>query len=260
MTQFEGKVALVTGASRGVGRAVACALAGRGAAVGCVGRDERELAATVGQLTDAGGAAVAVRADVVDGADVERAVATVVDTFGGLDLLAHAAGVLRTGTVVEQAADDWDLVFATNTRSCFLLGKHAIPHLRARGGGAIVFVSSALAYAANPRAGAYAASKAAVHALTRAMALDHAGEGIRVNAVAPGSMRTAMIEAEAVRRDPADPAAVLAGFGRLHPIGRLVEVDEVASLVTYLLSDEASAITGSCHPVDGGRTAKLGTA
>jgi NAD(P)-dependent dehydrogenase (short-subunit alcohol dehydrogenase family) len=260
MSRFADKVALVTGASGGVGRCAATALAGEGAAVAAVGRDPGALAETVAEAGRAGGRAIAIEADLRVDADVRRCVAEVVAAFGGLDLLAHAAGVLRLGPVPDLDEDDWDLLFDTNAKSCFLLARHAVPIMRGRGGGAIVNVSSVFAHAAGPGSAAYAASKAAVVALTKVMALDHVGEGIRINGVAPGSMRTPMLEAVAAERAPQDPEAMLAAAGRLHPIGRLIEPREVADLVLYLLSDAASAIVGVTYTIDGGRLAKLGSA
>ncbi|MDW5594088.1 SDR family oxidoreductase [Conexibacter stalactiti] len=260
MTRFGGKVALVTGGSSGVGRTIAVALAAGGAAVGVVGRDAEALAETVAQVEAAGGRATAIVADVSDGAAVKRAVEEVVAAHGGIDLLAHAAAVLRLGAAPELPESDWDLVFDTNVKSCFLLAKHAVPAMRARGGGAIVNVASVYAHAADPGGAAYAASKAAVVALSRTMALDHVGEGVRVNCVLPGSMRTPMLEAVAREHAPEDPGAMLAEAGRRHPLGRLIEPAEVADLVLYLLSDAATAIVGGAYTIDGGWLGQLASA
>ncbi|MFB9831508.1 SDR family NAD(P)-dependent oxidoreductase [Actinoallomurus acaciae] len=258
MSRFNGKVALVTGASGGVGRAIAYGLAAEGAAVGVVGRDTGALRETVSMVERAGGRALPIEADIGVGSDVEHAVAELVTSYGRLDLLAHAAGVFRTGAVTDLPEEQWDLLFTTNVKSCFLLGRHAIPHMRAAGGGAIVNVSSVFAFAAGPGSAGYAASKAAVVALTKMMALDHIADGIRVNCVAPGSMRTPLLENAVAGHD--DPEEALAGIGRLHPLGRLIDPTETASLVLYLLSDDARAVVGSCFTIDGGRLAKLGSA
>ena len=258
--RFDGKVGLVTGASSGLGKMVATALAAEGAAVGALGRDRSALAETVSAIEAQGGRALALTGDLRAATDVEAAVAATVDAYGGLDLVAHAAGVLREGSSTELSEADWDLQFDTNVKSCFLLAKHAVPAMRARGGGAIVNVASVYAYAAVRGSASYAASKAAVVAFTQIAALDHVGDGIRINAVAPGTMRTPMLEAIARERSPDDPEAELAATGRRHPIRRLVEPAEVADLVLYLLSDAASAIVGTCVTIDGGRQAQLGSA
>ncbi|HZV72239.1 MAG TPA: glucose 1-dehydrogenase [Conexibacter sp.] len=255
--RFDGKVALVTGATSGVGRAIALALAAEGAAVGLVGRDRDALAALVEEIDGAGGRSLAIAADMRHGADVARAVAETTGAFGGLDLLAHAAGVLRLGAAPDLPEETWELLFDTNAKSCFLLAKHAVPAMRVRGGGAIVNVASVSAYAADPGAAAYAASKAAVVALTRIMALDHIDEGIRINCVAPGGVRTPMLEAVAEEYCPEDPASLLDEAGRRHPLGRLVEPAEVADLVLYLLSDAAAAIVGVDYAIDGGWRGQL---
>jgi NAD(P)-dependent dehydrogenase (short-subunit alcohol dehydrogenase family) len=256
--RFAGKVALVTGASGGVGRAVACRLAAEGATAGLVGRNAGALRETAGMIEQAGGRALPIVADLGAGPDVERAVAELASAYGRLDLLAHVAGVFRAGPLTDLPEEDWDLLFAANVKSCFLLGRHAVPLMRATGGGAIVNVSSVFAFAAGKGSAAYAAAKAAVIALTKMMALDHIGEGIRVNCVAPGSMRTPLLE-EAVAGLP-DPEEALSRIGRLHPLGRLVDPAEAASLILYLLSEEARAIVGSCFVIDGGRLAQLGSA
>jgi meso-butanediol dehydrogenase/(S,S)-butanediol dehydrogenase/diacetyl reductase len=257
MSRFAGKVALVTGASRGLGRHVATALAAEGAFVGALGRDEDALAQTV----SLGGSSVfSIVADVRRAGDVERAVSTVVERFSGLDLLVNAAGVLRNGTAVDMSEADWDLIFDTNVKGCFLTTKYAVPAMKERGGGAIVNVSSVFAHAATTGAAAYAASKAAVVALTKTCALDHIGDGIRVNGVAPGSMETPMLVDALRRRAPEGVESLLDATGRLHPLGRLVEPAEITRLILFLLSDEAGAIVGSTYTIDGGRLAQLGTA
>lgn len=256
-TRFADKVALVTGGSSGVGRAVALALAREGAAVALVGRSRAPLDAVAAEIEQAGGRALAIPGDVRADADVRAAVEQSVATFGGLDLLVPAAGVLRLGALPDLPEDDWDLLFDTNVKSCFLLARHAVPAMRARGGGAIVTVSSAYALAADPGGAAYGASKAAVIALTSTMALDHAREGIRVNSVVPGGMRTPMLAEVARQIGLSDPEALFAAAAERNPIGRMVEPAEVVQLVLYLLSDAAGALTGAAYTVDGGLLARL---
>jgi NAD(P)-dependent dehydrogenase (short-subunit alcohol dehydrogenase family) len=258
--RFAGRVALVTGASSGVGRATAVALAAAGARVGLTGRDPVALTATADAIGRAGAETFTVAGDVRRDGDVAAMVEQVEARFGGIDLVVHAAGVFRIGALTELAEEDWDVVIDTNLKGCFLLARHAIPALRRRGGGAVVHVSSVTAQAADPGEAAYAASKAGVDALTRTMALDHAAECIRVNAVAPGTIRTRLITSYAEEHYPEDPDSMLAAAAGRHPIGRLIEPEDVAELVLFLLSDAAAAITGATYTIDGGWLGQLGGA
>lgn len=251
MTRFAGKVALVTGASSGIGRAIALALAAEGARVAAVSRSAERLAPVVEQIVAAGGEAAAFPADVAETGEVERAMEALTDRFGGLDLIAHAAGALSPERLVDELDEaDWDRVLDTNAKSCFVLAKHGIPLMRARGGGSVVNISAPAGKVAAIRISPYAASKAAVNMFTRAAAIEYAREGIRFNAVAPGLIRTPMLEAT-LRTEGMD----LDDIAGLAPIGRAIEPEEVAAMVLYLLSDEAIASTGGVHYVDGGWTA-----
>jgi len=255
--RFEDRVALVTGAGGGIGASVAQALAAEGAAVALFDVDRAALERTHAALEGGGARAIVLTGDVRSDEDVRRTISDTVAAFGGLHLLANMAGVIRYGNAPEFSEDDWDLVLDTNAKGVYLCSRYAVPHLRA-GGGAIVNAASVLAFVGEPDTFAYCASKAAVVALTTAMALDHAHERIRINCIAPGSVRTAMLDFGISRTSPDDPDAARLAAGEQHPIGRLIEPEEVANLVLFLLSDEASAITGSCHRVDGGLISKLG--
>lgn len=255
--RFSDKVALVTGASSGVGRAVATRLAAEGAAVVMSGRRGPALAEAVGLVKSRCGNALAVMADVTVPDEVAALVDETEHAFGGVDLLVHAAGVFMNGSVVEVTPADWQHVQATNLTSWYLLGHYAIPALLRRGGGSMVAISSVASIASDQGSAAYSASKAGLNALTRVMALDHAADGIRVNAIAPGNVRTEMLVGYAEEHYPDDPQTMIDAAGQRHPLGRLIEPEEVANLTAFLLSDEAAAITGSVHTLDGGWLAKL---
>ena len=254
---FDGKVALVTGAAMGIGAAIASALAAEGAAVALLDVDAEALGATADAIGEGGGRAVPVVGDVSEAAAAERAVRTVVSDFGGLDLIVNNAGVVRYGELPKFPEEDWDYVLDVNLKGMYRTCHVGIPELRRRGGGAIVNVASVQAYWSHQGAVAYSASKGGIVAFTRALALDHAREGIRVNAVAPGTVLTPMVLDAARRSNADDPDAALAEFARTHPIGRLIEPAEFASVVLFLASDAASAVTGVTVPVDGGLLAGI---
>jgi NAD(P)-dependent dehydrogenase (short-subunit alcohol dehydrogenase family) len=256
--RFAGRVAVVTGGGVGIGRAIAMRLASEGAGVAVLDIDEAAAAGTARVIVDAGGRVEPFRVDVTSPEAVRTGIDAVLDAFGGIDVLVNNAGVVRYGTVPELSVDDWDLVIDTNLKGTFLTAKYAIPAMRARGGGAIVNTASAQAFASQPAVAAYSASKGAVVAMTRTLALDHAGDGIRVNCVCPGSVVTPMLRYGAEHLDDRDPEETMQDWGLQHPIGRLIQPDDVAALVAFLASDEAAAITGAPYLVDGGLLARLG--
>ncbi|HTE60400.1 MAG TPA: glucose 1-dehydrogenase [Solirubrobacteraceae bacterium] len=251
--RFDGKVALVAGGSLGIGRAAAARLAGEGAAVLIGGHDAGSVRTAVDELTAAGARADGLHGDLRDERHAEALVDRAVAAFGGLDVLVCSAGIQRYGTVEDTALDTWDEVFGVNVRGVYLLARHALPALRARGGGAIVTVSSVQATASQTGVAAYTASKGAISALTRAMALDHAADGVRVNAVAPGSVDTPMLRWAADRfSDGGSADALVESWGRAHPLGRVATAAEVAAAIAYLASDDAAFVTGAELRVDGG--------
>jgi NAD(P)-dependent dehydrogenase (short-subunit alcohol dehydrogenase family) len=249
---FDGKVVLVTGAAMGLGAAFAKAFAAESAAVGLLDPDEDGLNATVTSITEAGGRAVAIHGDVSEAEAAERAVQTLVSDFGGLDVLVNNAGVVRYGELPRFSEEDWDYVLDVNLKGMYQTCRFAIPEFRKRGKGAIVNVASVQAFWSHQGAVAYSASKGGIVAFTRALALDHAPEGIRVNAVAPGSVLTPMLRDAALRSNPENPDAALAEFAQTHPIGRLIQPEDVANVVLFLASDKAGVVTGITMPVDGG--------
>jgi meso-butanediol dehydrogenase/(S,S)-butanediol dehydrogenase/diacetyl reductase len=241
MTSFDGRVALVTGGRSGIGQAIARRLASDGARVFTAQRGadaEREW----------------VEADFTDPDAPGRVVGQVIDRAARLDILVNNAGIMQEARAEDMTLADWEQAIRVNLTTPFLLIKAALPHLRAVGG-TIVNIGSIEGLGANPRHAAYCASKAGLHGLTRAIAVDHGAEGIRCNAVAPGWIDTEL-NVDFVNSMP-DPAAFQRDIGRIHPIGRTGKPEEVGALVAWLASDEASFVTGQVWTVDGGRMSKL---
>lgn len=255
--EFIGKVALVTGTT-GIGRAAAIRLAQGGARVLACGIDLAANQDLAGLAAAQDLPIIAQHMDVADETSVAAAVAEAVARFGGLDIIVNAAAVHPYGTVLDTAWDSVMQCLAVNVGGICLTGRFGIPELARRGGGAIVNLSSAQGHACQQGVAAYVASKGAIHALTRAMALDHAAAGVRVNSVSPGSIRTPILELAARKLGSDLPEAeVFARFGAAHPIGRIGEPHEVAELIAFLCSDRAGFITGSDYGIDGGLTAGL---
>jgi len=244
-----GKVAVVSGAASGIGRAVAELFAARGARV--LAADIDAAGERVARdIESRGGAVSFVQADLTDAADCEAVASAALELHGGIDALINCAGVIRRAAVTETSESDWDRIMAVNVKSVFLLSREVIPLMAERGGGAIVNVASGWGLAAGPRAAAYCASKGAVVQLTRAMAVDHAAQGVRVNCVCPGDVDTPMLRQEAAELDRAAEDFLRDAAAR--PAGRVGSPAEIAETIWYLAGDSAAYLTGVALVVDGG--------
>src|SRR5258707_10477817 len=241
------KVAIVTGGGSGIGRAIAIAFAREGTKVVICGRDRKKLDATAAEIGDA---CLPIAADVSSTKQVELLVRMTVERFSSINILVNNAGVLLAGTAESLSEADWDQTFNVNVRGLWLLARAALPHLRTAGGGSVINIGSVLSLKGARNRVAYSASKGAVLAMTRAMALDHAAEKIRVNCICPGIVETELVAA--FHMDETTRKQRLA----LHPMGHFGQPEDVASLAVFLAGDESSWITGAAFPVDGGSMAQ----
>jgi NAD(P)-dependent dehydrogenase (short-subunit alcohol dehydrogenase family) len=246
---LEDKIAIVTGASRGIGATTARALGAAGATVVLAARTRPDLDELAAEITAGGGEALAVPTDVTDPASVEALVARTVSAYGRLDVAFNSAGDGHQPVpLAELSSEEFDQVLAVNARGVFLAMKHEISAMLATGGGSIVNMTSTAGVSGVKGIAAYVAGKHAIVGLTRTAALDYATDGIRVNAVAPGPIDSHRLEHL--------PEQVRAAIAAIVPLGRIGNPDEVAAAVTWLASDQASFVTGATVPIDGGKTAQ----
>jgi NAD(P)-dependent dehydrogenase (short-subunit alcohol dehydrogenase family) len=248
--RLKGRVALISGGASGIGRATALLLAREGAAITIADLDAAGGQAVVQEIVAGGGRALFVPCDVSRAADCHRAVQQAVGTFGGLDILFNNAGIIRRADVLDTIEEEWDRVMAVNVKSIYLMSKYAIPHLAERGGGAIVNTASGWGLTGGRNAVSYCASKGAVVNMTRAMALDHGHQNIRVNCICPGDTDTAMLRDEARQLGQVDEQFLEGAADR--PLQRIGQPEDIAQAVLYLASDASSFVTGTALVVDGG--------
>lgn len=250
MERLRDKCAIITGAASGIGRATALLFANEGAVVILMDRDVTGGAKVLEEINTAGGRALLVEGDVTRSGDCIRVVDTATGSHGRLDALVNNAGIIRRASVVETEEAEWDQVVAVNLKSVYLMSRYAVPVMASGGGGAIVNISSGWGLVGGRAAAAYCASKGAVVNLTRAMALDHAAQGIRVNCVCPGDTDTAMLRDEARQLGVETERFLQEAAGR--PLARIGQPEDIARAILFLVSDEALFVTGAVLVVDGG--------
>lgn len=252
LMRLQQKVSLITGAGAGIGRATAQLFAQEGAHVVAVDKNSETLEETRSQIQQAGGTCHIKAADVSNEKQVEGAIAAAIDTFGSLDILCNNAGISKLKPITEMTEAEWDMILGVNLKGVFLNCKHAIPQMVQQGGGVIINVASELAIMAQPLYGAYCASKGGILALTRSLALEWVDKGIRINAICPGPVQTALLEAEF--QTASDPKVEREALVQSIPAGRLGTPQDIAQGILFLASEESQFMHGAALTVDGGRT------
>ena len=250
MYDLEGKVAIVTGGASGIGKASALLLADAGARLAVVDIDNQGGQDVTRQIKGGGGEAIYVPCDVTNASDCQRAVDSTIAEFGGLDVLFNNAGIIRRASVIDTTEAEWDHVMAVNVKSIFLLSKYAIPYMVNAGGGVIINTSSGWGLVGGNKAVSYCASKGAVVNMTRAMAIDHGSQNIRVNCICPGDTDTPMLRNEARQLGQDDELFLSEAADR--PLKRIGTPEDIARTVLYLASETSSFVTGAVIVVDGG--------
>lgn len=244
--RLAGKAAIITGGGSGIGKAIATGFVREGARVVICGRDAGKLERAAREI---GASCLAVTADVSDQGTPEKLVTQTLERFGRIDTLVNNAGVLLPGTAESLTEAQWDQTYNINVRAVWQLSRAVLPHMRSAGGGSIINIASVLSSLGARNRVAYAASKGAVLAMTRAMALDHATEQIRVNCICPGIVETDMVAAFNLDENARQQRIAA------HPMGRFGQPEDMAGLAAFLASDEAAWITGASFPADGGYSA-----
>jgi NAD(P)-dependent dehydrogenase (short-subunit alcohol dehydrogenase family) len=254
--QLADKVAIITGGASGIGRATALLFAREGAAVMIADLNIRAGQVVVSEIEKAGGQACFESSDVTSATDCRRVVERMLHEFGKIDVLFNNAGIIRRATVLDLSEEDWDRVMAVNVKSIFLLSREVIPHMQKAGGGSIINTASGWGLTGGAKAAVYCATKGAVVLLTKAMAVDHGPQNIRVNCICPGDTDTGMLRDEAQQLGQSNDGFLADAAKR--PLGRVGTPEEIAQAALYLASDASSCVTGTALVVDGGGLAGSG--
>jgi len=252
--RLEGKVALVTGAARGIGRGIAHRFAEEGAHVGILDLHAEDCQTVVDEITNAGGQAIEVHADVSNPKQVKNAVAKLRDQFGTITVLMNNAAVMPSGAIHETALDDFDRCLAVNLRGTYLVSQAVIPGMLEAEQGSIIHMASVTGLLGLPGIATYSMTKGALIALGRAMSTDYAKQGIRTNTISPGTIDSPMLHDFLAAQSR--PEELRVEFNEMHPIGRVGTIREVANVCLFLASDEASFVTGANYTIDGGLSSK----
>ncbi len=250
MNALSGKVALITGGAAGIGRATALLLAREGAAVAIADMNGEAGQSVVAEIMQAGGRAIFERVDVTRVADCKRVAQRTIGEFGRIDILFNNAGIIRRATILDLSEEDWDRVMAVNVKAIYLLSREVIPLMQKQSGGSIINTASGWGLSGGVKAAVYCASKGAVVLLTKAMAVDHGPQNIRVNCICPGDTDTGMLRNEA--QQLGEPSDRFLSDAAKRPLGRVGSPEEIAQAVLYLASDASSFVTGTALVIDGG--------
>ena len=252
--KLDGRVAVITGAGSGIGQATALLFARQGAQVCSASRTLAHAEATAHAIIQAGGQAIAVQVDVSDRSDVQALAQKVVAVFGRVDILCNNAAIGHTGSILECTEDEWDAVMAVNVKGVYLCSYYFLPHMLAQGEGNIINIASVVGLVGLPKRAVYSASKGAVIALTRQMAIEYVRDNIRVNCICPGTVDSPWVDR--LLAEEADPKAARQRLTDRQPLGRLGTPEEIAHAALYLASPESAFATGTILVIDGGVTAR----
>ena len=253
--EFEGKVAVITGAGMGMGKAIAIAFAEEGASIVVVDVNIDTGQETVKTIQNKGGRAIFIQADVSNASDAQQIAVDTISSFERIDVLVNNAGIQHYGSVIETTEEEWDQVLGVNLKSIFLCSKYCIPEIQKQGSGSVINIASVQGIASQKRVCPYSASKGGAISLTRNMAIDFAADNIRVNCVCPGSIDTPLLRAAAELTGNSQQA--IQEWADAHVLKRVGQPEEVAQVVLFLASNKASFITGAAYVVDGGLITQL---